>query len=307
MTHQQSAHVLETLKPWMSKPSVVGMYVGVKVTGGKPTGEPAIVVHVVKKKTPRKMTPDDLSIPRVVEARVQTASGRSKIVQIATDVVEVGEARLYKNDGRQRPCPGGFQITVPWSKGTGTLGVNMKWGRGSPYRLISNNHVIGGNDKQYIGQWVHQPDEHGAATQLAKLTDFVPVVSYTHRGDPNPTFNRYDLAWCIIDKQRGSPVIQDIVAPKGWRPPSVGARIRMMGAETGKVVDAYIKSVEYNWVTEKWPFPTMTIAYFERLILLDRPIAQAGDSGAAFVDQDDYVVGICMGGSNVETVGCPLF
>jgi hypothetical protein len=283
------------------------MYLGVKVTGGRPTGESAIVVHVVRKKTLGELTRDDLSIPRVVEDRIETAAGESKVVQIPTDVVEVGEPQLYRNDGHQRPCPGGFQIQAEWSSGTGTLGVNMKWGKGSPYRLISNNHVIAGNDGKNKGKWVYQPDYNGPPTQLAKLTDFVPIVTYPHKGIEDPTYNLYDLAWCTIDKKRGSPVIHGIGEPKGWRQPEVGARVRMMGAETGKLVEANITSVEYVWVYEKWPYPAMTIAFFERLILLDRPIAQAGDSGAALVDDDGYVVGLCMGGAKVNTIGCRLF
>lgn len=302
MNQEQIEPMLEDLKPWLSKPNIVGMYVGDKTKDGKITGEIAIVVHVVKKKDQGELAPDDLNIPNTVEGQIPTETGDYKTVQIPTDVVESGEPRLYRNDQRVRPCPGGYQIYGRWLKnGTGTLGVNIEW-RGK-YRLLTNNHVIAGNSEKSIGTGVYQPDKNSEGNRIAKVTGFEPIHTYPTKVE-KPKFNTKDIAWCDIDKKKGSSKILGIGKIKGFRMPELNQRVRMMGSETGEVKESEIISIKYLIGFDKWTFPKNSVAYFERQILLSSNIAQPGDSGAAFVDDDNYIVGLCVGGFTQNAFGC---
>ncbi len=65
----------------MRKANVVGVGIGLREQGGKPTGEPAIVVSVTRKVPPSQLAPDDV-IPRELEG-------------IPVDVQVVGVLRAF--------------------------------------------------------------------------------------------------------------------------------------------------------------------------------------------------------------------
>jgi len=291
--------LLVTFKPWLSRPNIVGMHVGYKQVGGEETDQLAVIVHVVDKKAPTALGPDDFAVPKTVELHV-VEEGRIRSVAVPTDVIGTGVARTQAAlDAKKRPCPGGFQIQGDGIAAVGTLGVNIVWG--GRYRLLTNNHVISENGN--IDATVYQP-YNDLGYGLTKVTSYIPVATYTDRNEANPTYNSYDLAWCDITQEEGAPNIYYLGTPNGIRKPVVGERVRMVGTTTGSMRHANISSITLRL---KMVFVgDDKYAWFENMILLDAMISEPGDSGAAYLADDNYVVGLNCGASNTATYGCML-
>ncbi len=89
-------------------PGVHAVGVGPKMVGGKPTGELAIKVYLVKKKPLVDLTSDE-SIPAQIDG-------------VSTDVVEMEVPRLHIDDAKERPLILGTQTQAKNALERGTLG-----------------------------------------------------------------------------------------------------------------------------------------------------------------------------------------
>lgn len=290
--------VVQALKGWLSRPNVVGLTVGPKRVRGVATNRRAIIVHVVRKVPASGLDDQAFSIPAEVEFDVPRRDGSVGTSRLPTDVIEVGEPRPDALDQRVRPCPGGYQIKADAIGIRGTLGVSMVW-RGK-YRLFANNHVISENG--HLNADVYQPSEN-ADNIVGNVTDYIPIVDYPDEKEPNPVYNHQDMAWSDVGKEQCAPEIYEIGAPKGWRQPKNGETVRLVGKTTGKLVTAKVASVSMV-LTYKWQVDGTRWAWFENLIQLDSKVTQSGDSGAAYVADDNMVVGLHMGSNSAYSFGC---
>jgi hypothetical protein len=291
--------VLQSVREWMSRPNVVGLSIGEKTVAGSPTGQRAVLVHVVEKRPAVQLSgEEDFLIPARIEVQTQQADGSLRAVSVPTDVLEVGESELQVLDQRLRPCPGGYQVIAKATNISGTLGVNMVW-RGR-YRLLASNHVISENGN--VGLEVFQP-QIDPNDPVGALTGYVPVVTYPSENEQNPVENKQDLAWCDIGKELGAPKIHIIGLPKGHRQPKVGDTVRLVGKQTGTEKTARIVSVTLK-TKLKWPIGGTRWAWFGSLIQLDQVVTVPGDSGAAYVAADDFVVGLHVAANQAYSWGC---
>jgi hypothetical protein len=290
--------VLQALKGWLSQPNVVGLSVGPKRVRGVASNRRAIIVHVARKVPSSALDDQAFAIPAEVEFDVPRRDGSVGTARLPTDVIEVGEPRPEALDQRVRPCPGGYQIMADNIGIKGTLGVSMVW-RGK-YRLLANNHVISENGHKNAD--VFQPSEN-VDNIVGNVDGFIPVVDYQNEKEPNPVYNHQDMAWSDVGKDLCAPEIYEIGAPKGWRPPKNGETVRLVGKATGKAVTAKIASVTLM-LSYRWRVGGTDWAWFENLIQLDSKVTQAGDSGAAYVADDNMVVGLHMGSNNAYSFGC---
>jgi hypothetical protein len=292
--------LLYTLRPWLSRPNIVGLSVGGKQVAGSDTSQPAIVVHVVEKKPVSALGADDLRVPPEVQLDRRAGDGRVETVSVPTDVVEVGVDHADVLDQRVRPVPGAYQIAAKGIGGTGTLGVNIVWaGR---YRLLTNNHVISQNG--HLGADVFEPSD-GADNKIGTVDGYVPVITYPRDDQPNPTYNNQDLAYCNEHPDVGSPQIKDLGVPGGIRAPRVGETVRLIGKQTAAVRTATIDSItlqkKIEWLPGQW-------AWFERMVQLSAKVTQPGDSGTAYVAMDDdMVVGLHVASNDLYSWGCQLW
>ncbi len=290
--------ILRSASGWLSRPNIVGLSVGAKVVKGAATTRRALVVHVVEKKPAGALTGADFPVPAQLELEVPGPDGSTSTVSVPTDVIAVGEARLQALDQRVRPCPGGYQVDSGVTGISGTLGVNIAW-RGA-YRLLASNHVIAENGN--VGSEVYQPRDN-ADDLVGTVNGYVPVVLYPKPDEPNPVFNKQDLAWSNVGKDVCAPAIYEIGAPKGIREPKVGETVRLVGKQTGAVKTAKVVSVDLQ-KKMKWPIGGTQFAWFTSLIQLDSVVTVAGDSGAAYVADDGMVVGLHMGANDAYSFGC---
>ncbi|UVJ39059.1 S1 family peptidase [Arthrobacter sp. CJ23] len=294
------AALIEAVKPWLSRPNIVGLDVGPKAVDGQVTDVRSIVVHVVRKTPVAELGAEDFPIPEQFAAHTLGEDGTVREVTVPTDVVEVGDVRLDINNERIRPAEGGYQIRAENMPGTGTLGVNIVWA--SKYRLMTNNHVIACNGN--AGADVYQPS-NGVNNKIGTVNGFIPVVTYPSATQPHPHFNTQDLAWTYLTPATGSPEITQIGVPRGVRAPVLGESIVLVGKQTGSVQKASIASVAYTTKVE-WP-AAGSWAWFDTMIRLDANVTQPGDSGSAYVAlSDGMVVGIHVAGNASFSWGCQL-
>ena len=283
--------LLEAAKPWLSRPNVVGLSLGPKVTGGRETGEPALLVYVERKQPAAEV---EFLVPELL-----TVGGAA----VPTDVQEVGEIRTEVLDQRVRPVPGGYQIEAENIGGTGTLGVSINWG--GKYRALTNNHVISNNGN--LGAAVYQPDK-GNNTVIGTVDGYVPVATYASKSQSNPVWNNQDLAYSQVTTAVCSPLIHLIGQPTGLRAPVPGETVALIGKQTARVRTAAVVDI-VTTLTFQWAKGTSKPwAFFERLVRLDGVYTQPGDSGTAYVATSDMkVVALHVGAGSAFSFGCQLW
>lgn len=198
----------------------------------------------------------------------------------------------------------------------GTLGVNIEWKNPTDkadipkYRLLSCNHVLAKNVEKRV---VYQPDRIDLFNVLSTVSGCIPVVVSTGPdaewappyGDSR--WNTYDLAWCDVDDRVGSRSIIGVgvngapLVPEGVRAPEKGETVRLYGSWTQEVKVGVIKEVENTegWSSEEWG----GIVWWKDKIVLDGKLVTGGDSGAALVGEDGYVVGLAFAAGKDEKTG----
>lgn len=282
---------VEAAKAWLSRPNVVGIGLGPKVTDGRETGEQAVLVFVERKQAAADV---EFLIPRTV-----APAGADPV---PTDVQETGPNEVEVLNQRVRPVPGGYQISADNMPGTGTLGVSIVWG--GRYRSITNNHVIAKNGNEKAP--VYQPDK-GNDNAIGTVDGMTPVVTYASGSQPNPTYNRQDLAWSYTSRSVTSPDIHLIGRPSGIRAPQPGEQVQLIGKQTAAVQVATVIDVVTTLVINWAAGTAKPWAFFERLVRLDHRCTQPGDSGAAYVATSDMaVVAIHVGSNQAFSYGCQL-
>lgn len=295
---QVEAH-LPTLYHYLSHARVFGLYVD------GTDDAPEIVLHFEGEDPPEPgefplSVPLDLDGVIVYVPLSVLPAGRNRL-----DSTMVGDAGTVLNvTTRERPCPGGFQITA---LGQATLGVNVDWpSAGGAFCLLCNNHAISGNE---LGVKVYQPRD-AIDNLLTETSGYALVRTYPSPCQPCPEYNEQDLAWAVISMKMGSPYIQVSstcsVLPEGICEPGEGERIFLVGARSGEQI-AQIASTRYCTKVE-WPRAASgQWAWFKDQILLDKDVTAPGDSGAVYVVQDgDSLVGIHVGANNLGSWGSPL-
>lgn len=324
MPDQERVRLVKELnkKILMSKPNVVGVGVGEKVSAGGKTGENCVVV-LVREKIPLAGLADGEIVPKDVNG-------------IKTDVVQVGEIRaLQARTDRWRPAPGGVslghhQITA------GTLGVVVQDRTSASRLILSNNHVLancnagspgdpilqpGAADGGVVGtdqiaqlerftsiQFGVQPPECNIAKGVAGISNVLAgLVGSKHRLNAiqvdSQAVNMVDAALARpVDSSQVLDNILEIGTISGTTTANLGMAVRKSGRTTGLtsgtilVVDATL-SVGYG---------SGRFAIFEGQLVAG-PMSQGGDSGSLVVAADSLLaVGLLFAGSEQITIFNPI-
>jgi hypothetical protein len=205
--------------------NIVGAAFGRRIVGGHRTDEPALVVYVARKVSPRYLPPS-LLLPR----RIYVGGD-----WIEVDVVETGPIYFLSFVAKERPAPSGISIGHAPTGSTGTLGSLVRDNTDGSLCILSNNHVMANFNAASIGDAITQagavdggvtPGDNiatlkrfvtlnatgnlvdGAIAQVTKPSDVVdqmknnlmpvasrehPAVGLLHAGGCNRTFmNRID-------------------------------------------------------------------------------------------------------------------
>lgn len=130
----------------VNDPNITGIAYGQRVAADQDTGEPALVVYVMRK-LPEQSLPGSSILPR----RVYIGSDSLEI-----DVVETGPIFPLSFTSRERPAPHGVSIGHP-SITAGTLGALVVDSTDQKMCILSNNHVLAAVNSASIGDVIIQP------------------------------------------------------------------------------------------------------------------------------------------------------
>ncbi len=306
----------------MSKPNVVGVGVGEKISNGKKTGEISVVVLVRQKLPPAGLTEEAL-LPKELDG-------------VKTDVVEVGDVRaLQTRTGRWRPAPGGvsighYQITA------GTLGCIVRDRTDGTRLILSNNHVLANSNNAQPGDAILQPGpaDGGSASNdtIGHLERFCPIqfsvspptcslasgfasfgnylAQLTGSSHRVQAYIAAPQAANLADAAVARPVkdgdlldeILEVGVVSGTLPASLGMMVRKSGRTTAfttgeiNVLDATV-NVSYG---------AGKVATFENQLVAG-PMSQGGDSGSLVVAANELkAVGLLFAGSDQSTIINPI-
>jgi hypothetical protein len=190
-------------------PNVVGAGFGRRTTEGQPTGEPALVVYVM-----RKVPAQFLPLSQLLPGRLYV--GRDGI---EVDVLETGPIYPLSFTARERPAPAGISIGNANTPSAGTLGCWVTDLTDGATCLLSNNHVIARDNAAAIGEAIVQPGrfDGGAspADDVAQLKRFVAITATGNRVD-GAIAEANDLA-VVLDQMK-----DDLMATPNSDHPAVG-------------------------------------------------------------------------------------
>ena len=310
-------------KAIFSKPNVVGVGAGYKVSQGARTDNLSVVV-LVRRKLPVSALAAEAVVPKTLDG-------------VPVDVIEVGDLRaLAAPTDRYRPAPGGvsighYQITA------GTLGVVVKDRTTGQRLILSNNHVLANSNAASLGDPILQPGPYDGGNQandtIAHLERFQPIDFGDSPGTCSIAGGVASLANIVaillgsshrlearkitpqavnqIDAALAKPIndadvldeILNIGTVTGVEPAALGMSLRKSGRTTGfttGTVDVLGATVQVSYGTGK-------VATFEDQIV-SGPMSQGGDSGSLVVTGDDppRAVGLLFAGSDQTTIMNPI-
>lgn len=280
--------------------NVVGVSVGMKMVGGKPTKKWSLVA-LVEKKVAKAEVPKGSLVPAELEGT-------------PTDVLEVGKVEPLLFNSRVRPAMPGFSIGH-FNITAGTFGclvhdvrrccckLEKNCGctptaeecRGD-YLILSNNHVLANVNAGKPGDLVLQPGPFDGGSYpsdaVAELERFEPIVfgragyNLVDAAVARPLYSRNVIASII-----------GIVIPNGISQATVGGLVIKAGRTTqvtvGRVlaVNATI-SVFYG---------TPGAALYRHQIITTA-MSAGGDSGSLLMDRGLNAVGLLFAGSPIVTI-----
>ncbi|KOT80905.1 hypothetical protein ADK70_26990 [Streptomyces rimosus subsp. pseudoverticillatus] len=311
LTDEEWLALSDTLRDWLSDPNISGLHRGWRRKNGRATDQPAVIVSVVRKKTPSELGPGDVSLPATVPlVRPHPAGTGTQTVDVAVDVVEAGENRVEALDDRVRPVPGGYRISVradDKSVSWGTFGVYTPFG--GRLRGITDNHVVSSNGR-YTSQEVVQPRE-GRDNHIGQVAGYTPVTTYLDPWQSRPVYNRYDCAW--IDLYHDEIATRQIALtkriPTGFTDPVKDQRVTVVGAATGAVKVAKVaetlgkKAMLWDEYEDTGGQTVKLYAWFEYVTILDHKITQKGDCGAPYVNDQGGMVALHLGSNDQHSFG----
>jgi len=283
-----------------------------KWKNGQPTGEPALVVLVTRKRAREELGSHDL-VP-------------AKLGELQTDVLAIGcplagGGEEVKNgiqtlSKRIRPLKGGFSVGhINVTAGTVATCVydvlpqkdrersSQGTGRLSKYYILSNNHVLANSNHASLGDPILQPGPDDGGTnpkdRIATLSRFIPITFEP----PVPREKHDNLVDAAIAEGAFHSLNREIYwvgYVRGWRPRNsitVGKYVHKTGRTTGYTIGritAINATVDVSYGTGR------TARFKDQIVTTN--ISAGGDSGALVTTLDNVAIGLLFAGSALATI-----
>ncbi|MGL5243748.1 MAG: hypothetical protein ACRC7R_01045, partial [Sarcina sp.] len=216
--------VIDSSEYFLNKKGIVGLGVGNKISNGLNTGEVCLTVFVEK-----KLSLDELNKENVIP---KTYLG------MKTDIIQIGRVETLGYASKVRPIMYGSSISPATEKLAGTAGCLVYDKKG--HYILTNNHVIAGNNKNLPGTPILQPSlGYGGDINndvVAHLDRFIPVKFYAGSSFDNTNYVDAAIAK-IVSKNITTKLIYEIGPLKGVTDPVLNGAVQFAGEKSG-----YVKS-----------------------------------------------------------------
>ena len=315
--------------PRLQKPNVIGLAIGVKETGGEPTGEAALLVLVTHKAPKEELRPEELVPPTMQNVKTDVVEvGEVTAEQLATAPGEVTEeAPLLMADvgiqtltKRVRPAEGGYSVGhKDITAGTiatavydilpgGTISPPAP-GVGIPsrYYILSNNHVLANSNAAVIGDPVLQPGPFDGGTipvdVIARLSRLIPITfeppvpRALHRNLVDAALA--EAAYHDIDRE-----IHWIGNVRAWRRKAnvtVGTLVQKSGRTTNYTVG---RIIAVNATIDVGYGGGRVARFLDQIVTTN--MSAPGDSGSLITTLEEVAVGLLFAGSSVATIASQI-
>ncbi len=307
----------------LSKPNVVGHGKGIVRSAGVDYPEEEAVVVLVSRKFPIAAfagKQEDL-IPRYFQG-------------VKTDVIEVGDVRIFANTGRHRPIQPGISIGH-YKITAGTFGAVVKRRTTDERLILSNNHVLANSNNAILGDPILQPGAADGGTMVddtvAELAGFheiqfgesPPVCPWAQRAANVLNFGARALGSShqLVATQINEDAINrmDAAIARPLDDIEMLSFIPKIGEVAG-VKDAFInQQIQKNGRTSGWNTgkvlvleATISVGYgggrtatFEDQIITTS-MMQPGDSGSLILDRENYAIALGFAGSDQVAIVSPI-
>jgi hypothetical protein len=314
---EQAATELFCMDPEVVSVGIVSMPDGFGF-GVRRTSDPSIVPL---RRLDLRTTPTVRGIPITIH---EMAAPILPLLELPSSAANGPSAATIPEQRCQRPLRPGVQLQN-WDEdaragllasermAVGTLGMLLE--RGGESLLLSNNHVLAGQNRGCVGDRITQPGgvQLLETEVVARLERFValhpsPADARPHRN--TVIWNRVDAAVARlspgIDRSRDFLELHAVPTPSGFAHPVLGERVFKVGRTTGlrrgviTSVNDHVGPIPYA-IGGCW-FSGSFVVEGERGL----PFSEGGDSGAIVVRQTGEVIGLIYAGNGVETFACPI-
>ena len=181
--------------------------------------------------------------------------------------------------------------------------------------LVSNNHVLAGQNRGRLGDRIAQPggarlDQTQVIARLERFVALEPSPTNARPRHGTVIWNHVDAAVARlspgIDCDSGYVEARRLPTPRGFAGPVLNERVFKVGRTTGlrygKIVgiNERVGPIRYA-VGNCWFRASFTIVGED-----GQPFAEAGDSGAVVVRPSGELVGLIYASNGVDTYACPI-
>ncbi|SHE49927.1 chymotrypsin family serine protease [Streptoalloteichus hindustanus] len=291
------------------RPGVVGVDIGEKVTAGRPTGRPAIVV-AVRRKLPAAEVPPDQLVPPEVDGVPTDVVEEDYVLHPAVIPLGEEEADAGSVPPPDRTIVGGLSmgpcrpirlappdVPRPGDYTTaGTIGalVTDRGGSGAAM-VVTNFHVACVDDAWAVGDTMAQPSRMDGGRCPQDVFGTLARAALSSRVDG-----------AIVELTEVRPhqnAVAEIGPVHGDAPAAVGMAVRKRGRTTG-LTTGRIASVDATLsVNYGNGLGVRTLRDQIRIVADGDRFGDRGDSGAVIVDAAQRVVGLYFAGTVDGGVG----
>lgn len=289
---------------FLSRPGVIGVDIGEKYTGGRPTGRAAIVVYVCAKgpEHPQQIPAEVRGVPTDVVAE-SIVLHRARITRTADDHPVVAERHPVLRGGISIGPERSVRVVPPEVPAAdeyviaGTLGA-FALTREEPRKVLglTTFHVGCVDDSWAVGDAFVHP---------SRVDGGVPGADRVAVLDRAALAGAVSAAGLRMGARPFRAEVLDVGALTGTAPATIGSSVRKYGRTTG-LTHGMIASTD---VTLKLDFGdgigVRTLRDQIRVHSSER-FGDHGDSGAVLVDADNRVVGLYVAGSGSTGFANPI-
>jgi len=245
------------------------------------------------------------AVPGKLDVRNDIAP--QKVTEVRVTKFMVGKVRALPLIRPAGKCPPGYSIGHP-RMSAGTFGCLLKWDHAPLHAFIlSNQHVLAGNNVGRIGDPIYQPGRYDGGTAfhtIARLAAFINLDHISH--------NILDAALARVENDNTPPENwSDIVSPL---PPFVESFTGFAAPTERMEVEFVGRTSEHGFGrverlnSEAYPDygPGLGVLHFRGQVRTS-PMAQEGDSGSVVVESSTKkIVGLLFAGGPGASFFTPI-